>query len=173
MPELIGEIRFDEIQSRVAIAIENFKTNEIFLLQHGLQERNIAPNFANSLKLEFPDWNVDSEYDKIIDSAGEEVFKKAAPMMMRRDSGKIIQLDELELVQVIPDIIIHQRGGKENLLAIEVKLSDNRREIAFDIEKLKAYRRYEKLKYRFALFLRFEYNPDAQTIIAPDGEIWI
>lgn len=70
-----------------------------------------------------------------------------------------------EDVVVIPDIIIHHRRTSNNLLAIEVKTSDNRELIEFDKEKLKAYREYEPLDYQYALFIRFQKLDDTGKFI--------
>jgi hypothetical protein len=85
---------------------------------------------------------------------------------MRRAESGFIHLDEPKKIKVVPDIIIHRRGPKENLLAIEVKTSNDRDEIEFDFEKLRAYREFEPLRYRFALFIRFQEPQEEGEIIA-------
>ncbi len=75
---------------------------------------------------------------------------------MQRSGGGFINLDETKKINVVPDIIIHRRKTRENLLAIEVKTSNVPGKIKFDHEKLRAYREDKTLRYRFTLFIRFQ-----------------
>jgi hypothetical protein len=66
---------------------------------------------------------------------------------------------------VFPDIIVHKRGPKgPNLLVIEAKKSTNK-DAGLDIEKLKAYKSNEHLRYEHAVFLVFRtgYHPGVEA----------
>jgi hypothetical protein len=77
---------------------------------------------------------VDCEYDRL--------FEEAKRLRIRG-----------ELARVIPDIIIHRRNTKKNLLVIEAKKDNDPRGGAADLEKLREFR--TQLGYRHAVFLRF------------------
>lgn len=54
----------DEIKKRVSICLEVFHKNNSILLEIKVNERSVALKFAEYLQIEFPDWNVDCEYNR-------------------------------------------------------------------------------------------------------------
>jgi hypothetical protein len=54
--------------------------------------------------------------------------------------------------EVYPDIIVHHRNTPSNLLVVELKKTTNTASDAYDLAKLRAYRR--ELGYEHALFMR-------------------
>ena len=86
------------------------------------------------LAARFPSWDVDCEYDRLLEEA------------------KKLRLRG-EIARVIPDIIVHRRNTKNNLLVIEAKKDNDPRGMGADREKLREFRR--QLHYRHAVFLRF------------------
>jgi hypothetical protein len=129
-----------EERSRKAVAakldscIELFLRNDANLLGLNANERALTHKFAEYLAKRFPSWDVDCEYDRL--------FQEAKRMRIRGD-----------LARVIPDIIIHHRNTKKNLLVIEAKKDDDPQGEAADLEKLREFR--NQLGYRHAVFLRF------------------
>lgn len=156
MAESIENLNIAEVQERVQRAIDIFGQEERELLLPLGSEQNLAQRLARWLEEEFPTWNVDCEYNRIVDGTSQTARVKVANLLMKRVKKGFIHLNEPKETKVVPDIIIHQRGPGENLLAIEVKKSNNRAEIEFDFEKLRAYRDYPPLNYRFSLFIRFQ-----------------
>ena len=110
------------------------------LLNINSNERSITHRFALYLEKEFPEYHVDCEYNR-------EDFDKKKLLSWR----KSIQSDDKEAQTVYPDIIIHQRATKNNLVVIEAKKSSNCNDD--DIKKLKAYKK--DLKYKYAFFIIF------------------
>ncbi len=92
---------FEGIWQRVNVAIGVLFEQDSFLLENGANERSVSHKFAECLQKQFPDWNVDCEYNR----KGEKT-KKMCDGKRRR---------------IYPDIIIHKRGKEKNLLVIEMK----------------------------------------------------
>ena len=66
-----------------------------------------------------------------------------------------IEPDDVQARTVYPDIIVHHRETKDNLLVIEIKkTSCNQLSNDLDVEKLKEYKR--QLGYTYAIFVRFK-----------------
>lgn len=58
-------------------------------------------------------------------------------------------------VSVYPDIIVHHRGTRDNLLVIEVKKNSNPDGVEGDRQKLAEYKNIEGLAYRHAFMAKF------------------
>ena len=55
-----------------------------------------------------------------------------------------------------PDIIVHKRNTKANLLVVEIKKSNTHEDINLDKDRLKKFTSEEKkYKYRLGLFIMF------------------
>lgn len=169
MPENIDQVDGDEVMQRVHRAITKLENEDLALFNPLGSERNIAQRFALWLQNEFPDWDIDCEYDQIVDHINQTAKKKVAGLLMiRQKNGGFRHLSEPSNKKVIPDIIIHHRGYRENLVAIEIKTSNDNEEIEFDKEKLTAYRMYEPLQYRYSLFVRFQLKSGENNIVAEE-----
>jgi hypothetical protein len=118
------------IAVNVVSAVQQLFDVDAELLIRDLHEKALTAHLANYLRPYFPDWHVDSEYN--------------------RDGPEIKKVDG---IIVVPDIIVHHRGMPDNLLVIEVKKSNTRIPDEEDIEKLHAYRE-SHLRYRHGLFLK-------------------
>ena len=132
-----------QIERRVLQAAESLLTNDAYLLTHNLNERSITHKFAEHLKREFEEWDVDCEYNRDHD------YTKRLHLPPRND----ISSADLDAKTVFPDIIVHRRGTNENIAVIEVKKSTNPEGDEWDMLKLEAFR--TQLGYRVALFFRF------------------
>ncbi len=167
MPENIDQIDSEWIIERVDRAISNLERQEATLFNPLGSERNIAQRFARWLEDEFPDWNIDCEYGQIVNSVNHTAKTKVVEMLLiRQRNGGFRRLTSPQRIKVVPDIIIHHRGRRENLVAIEIKTSNDFEEIEFDKEKLRVYREYEPLRYRYSLFIRFEPMAGEHKIVA-------
>ena len=132
-----------QIEQRVIQAAESLVTYDGYLLTCDLNERSITHKFAEHLQREFPEWNVDCEYNRDHDDT------KRLDLPPRRN----ISSDDLDAKTVYPDIIVHRRGTDLNIVVIEVKKSTNPEGDGWDKRKLAAFR--TQLAYRVALFFRF------------------
>lgn len=128
---------FRYVRPRVIKALRRFYLNDLYLLQEGAHERSMTFRLGMYLQEIFSGWDVDCEYNR---NKFEEDRKKRIPWQL-----------------VYPDVIIHKRGTKNNLLAIEAKpphaSSDD---ISVDEKKIMEYVVYEKLQYQYGLFISFE-----------------
>ncbi len=126
----------EEVIKRVEVSLQAFLSKESYLLQVDAHERSITHKLAEHLQCVFPDWHVDCEYNR----EGHE--------------PKHIFLPKGEHVSVFPDIIVHRRGERQNLLIIEAKKSsagDNSAD--FDRQKLQGY--LKSLRYQVGIFIVF------------------
>jgi hypothetical protein len=136
----VGKSGDSDEGSKVALAakldscIQKFLGNDAKLLVLNANERAITHKFAEYLVPSFPGWQVDCEYDRLL----EETKKLRIRSELRR---------------VIPDIIIHRRNTKENLLVIEAKKDNDPRGNDADLEKLGEFKK--QLGYKHAIFIKF------------------
>jgi hypothetical protein len=114
------------------------------LLELDAKEEAIAFHFARYLQPHFPELHVDFEYS------------------LMGDAPKTVTYDKRPQ-RVFPDVIVHIRHSKTNVLAIELKKDTNREAKDRDIRKLRAYRR--ELEYLHALFLRFGTGESAGAVV--------
>ena len=140
----------EQIITKIYGAYNLLISKERHLFEIDVNERSLTHKFAEYLQIGFPDWNVDCEYNRIgIDKKILEKFKQK------------IDSDNAEGVTVYPDIIIHNRGTKENLVVIEAKkTSSTAKDI--DEDKLKAFK--EELGYKFAYKVIFPVKEKFEAI---------
>jgi hypothetical protein len=153
--ELIDNGPDHGIAKHVCTAISRVLQEDAYLLKVDANERSVSHRLAiyleAELKDEFPDWDVDCEYNR----DGHE------PKTLRLTPTTTTSADA-DGTTVYPDIIVHKRGQQENLLAIEIKKNNRRRGMESDLLKLQCFRR--DLHYRFALFVRFTIGPEPAGI---------
>jgi hypothetical protein len=137
---------FEEINQKVNVAIGVLLKNDAELLKIDVHERSITHKFAEYLQFQFPDWNVDCEYNR----KGE--------FGMKDIHGDIEECTEHKRqYRVFPDIIVHQRKiTKCNLLVIEVKKNTSNKKKECDERKLKFFTdpKFE-YHYSYGLFVEF------------------
>jgi len=133
-------MNFDEIESRVENVLKLFLEKEKFLLENNLNERTISHKLAEQLQKEFPDWDVDCEYNRKFGK-----IKKLHP--------ETIKSDDADAKTVYPDIIIHHRHTDDNLLIIEIKKNASRSDKKDDIDKIIGF--IKEYKYSYGLFIDF------------------
>ena len=99
----------------------------------------------------FEDYNVDCEYNrdgpevpKRLTYDIEEIYKKQGQL------GKY-DIKDTDAKTVYPDIIVHKRKEKNNLIVIEAKKDNSKTSKEIDMEKLRKYKK--ELGYKFAIFL--------------------
>lgn len=143
------------IKQKIIQAYKIFLKHDRPLLQRGVNERSITHKFAEHLQREFPDYDVDCEYNK--------TGLQTKALIGLQNMFKPAPADDKKATTVFPDIIIHHRGErkkrkKNNLVVIEAKknVKTNKR----DFFKLELYKK--QLNYQNACFLTF---PTGQKII--------
>ena len=112
--------------NKVINALHEFYAHEAFLLEKEAGERALTHRLAVHFEKQFPGWEIDCEYDRLGDRT------------LRLPHGTIISTDDHLGKSVYPDIVVHQRGIPDNLLAIEVRKATNHQPPEHDQHKLRA-----------------------------------
>lgn len=138
--EIVGfsaiECSEDQLYEKVEKALRTFFRKDEKLLHIDANERSITHKVAEYLQYQFPDMNVDCEYNR---RGGSGSVKKSS------STGQ----------GILPDIIIHERGtDNNNCLAIEIKIK--KREIKSKTYQNAVDRDYEKLKDYTSLLYRYK-----------------
>ena len=116
---------------KVLSALCEIYRNDYFLIENNCHELSITGAFYRYFRNNFDRWvaekfhdvNIDMEYGKM----GEELCAKPAPL---NNVGKR---------HMRIDFVIHKRGIQtQNILAIEFKLKNRKKDIEWDYEKLKS-----------------------------------
>jgi hypothetical protein len=145
------------IAQMVVKAVRALLAADAHLLEVDASERSISHRLAFHLTDEFPDFDVDCEYNR----DRHETKRLRLP-------GPCARSSDTDGSPVYPDIIVHRRGTNVNVLAIEIKKSTSSVPDDCDIEKLNAFR--QDLGYKSALFLRFECKSKSPTVC---GSRWV
>jgi hypothetical protein len=111
---------------KVVAALKEFYAREAFLFEHDLGERALTHRLAVQLERQFPDFEVDCDFDRL------------GPRTMNLPHGSIVSTDDHLAKSIYPDIVVHQRVVPNNLLAIELRKADNHQPIEHDRHKLRA-----------------------------------
>ena len=137
-----------EVSEKIKNAYRKFLKNDSYLLKVGANERSITHRLAIYLEDEFPDYNVDCEYNRECAD-----IKKISEILNNNIPETVISITHKNgnTISVFPDIIIHHRGTDNNFIVIEAKKTTNN--CKYDKKKLKAYK--TDLKYKHAFFIKF------------------
>jgi hypothetical protein len=110
---------------KVVFALSDFYARETHLLDDDLGERTLTHRLAVALERQFPEWNVDCDYNRL----GERTW--------RLPKASIVSTDDELGKSIYPDVVVHQPGIPENLLAIEVRKASNHQPPEHDRHKLR------------------------------------
>ncbi len=171
----------EKIKDAVRRACEELK-NESNLFTLDVNERTISHRLATILSKDtsFSYFHIDCEYNRF----GSEPTPKRLPFIKTENK---VPFNDVKGSTVFPDIIIHKRGTKENLLVIEVKKDNNKsngtlkitiddkdKEVnpeEFDIEKLKLFtKRDGDFAYQLGIYILFDEKGDSTYKYFKDGE---
>lgn len=141
----------NEIGHRVLSALEVLIDRERHLFEQGVNERSLTHKFACYLQQNFPDWNVDCEYNRDGHDPKELYLPELHP-----------DPEDSDAQTVFPDVIVHRRGEHENLLVIEFKKNPNVNGRRTDLIKLRHYK--GQLGYLHALFVGLGVRPNPTGI---------
>ena len=123
----------EQINSHVISAITKLFENDEVLLRINVSERAITHRLAMYLADEFPEWDVDCEYNR----DGHDHQKLVADLNNLKEPD-----EEPNQSSVYPDIIVHHRAhsfSDNNLLVIEIKKSTNPQNRYLDHRKLEIF----------------------------------
>lgn len=155
----------NKIEEKIKKALNEFCSNDRdkLLLEYGANERSITHRFAVCLAGQFPEYDIDCEYNRmLIDETDFSEFLKKQICL----SFKKVESSDDKGITVYPDIIIHKRDSKEsNLLVIECKTTKNSTFSAkdYDYKKLNAYMNDPNLGYSFSAFIEFPVGGSSKT----------
>jgi hypothetical protein len=135
----------EEIDKKLREALEILIKNDSYLLKNDVNERSITHILAIYLKQIFDGWDVDCEYNRDINER-KKILHEICPPCPRTTNS-----NDTTGKTVYPDLIIHHRLKRDNLVVIEVKKSTNSTGKECDIAKLKAFKK--EFCYRYAIFL--------------------
>lgn len=138
-----------DVRDRLDAAYRELIDQDRYLLEVDANERSLTHKLAEHLQRQFPDWNVDCEYNR----------KNALPKRLH-GVKQVVSTEDTDGTTVFPDIVVHKRGTSDNLIVIEAKKksTDRRSE---DREKLAAYK--AEHGYRFAFSVVFPVLSGAST----------
>ena len=128
------------------------------LLEINVNERTITHKLAEYLQQNFPELNVDCEYNRFEGNATETKVKR---LNLPTDN---INWDDTEAKTIFPDIIVHKRGSRgKNILVIEVKKSSSTVPEVYDRNKLIAFTE-DPYNYELGLFLKIGMEDSEDTM---------
>jgi len=137
-------------------AITAFLAKESDLLDVNTNERSLTHKLAEHLGPRFPEWHVDCEYNRL-----EDAPKRLPP------KNKVFT-DDTEGRTIFPDVIVHKRQIRDNLLVIEVKKASNKNS-KNDISKLEGLTRDDGC-YGYVCGLHLIIDCESKT---PTGHIYV
>jgi hypothetical protein len=149
-------IAVDHVKKRVSRSVRLVRARDSFLLKHAAHERSITHKLAEYLQPEFPDYNVDCEYNK----HGLDV-----KLLPRECDARAQRL-------VYPDIVVHVRGNDDNnILVIEAKPRKHHLVPRCDEAKLVEFTKLDgAYHYQLGLFIGFDELREPQLVWFQDGQ---
>lgn len=152
-----------EVIELLELSLKSLYKFDKILLDRSIKEECINHRFAIYLENHFKNNNkifsVDVEYNRNVTSR-ELIYSEIFPNDRKVFNKKIILSDIENYKEVIPDIIIHERGSnRNNYLCIEAKKVYNRTTEERDIEKLIGLLN-EPFNYKFASLVEYLPNQD-------------
>lgn len=111
---------------KIVAALKEFYAREAFLFEHDLGERALTHRLAVHVERQFPDYEVDCEFDRL------------GPRTLNMPRGSIVSTDDHLGKSIYPDLVVHQRSVPSNLLAIEIRKASNHQPVEHDRHKLRA-----------------------------------
>ena len=169
-----GDFRFMEtldIKNKIKSALEEVLKNDAYLLKININERTIAHKLATYLQCEFPDYDVDCEYNRNVlqDDGQKYIFRlkeKLRVLGLLKEEEKTIDKEIIERL-VYPDIIIHKRDNTtRNICIIEIKKSTSTVPYEYDESKLECYTSSDlgnNLNYQLGVFIEFKAGVETPT----------
>jgi hypothetical protein len=164
-----------DIKDKLINSINRFLKDDYYLIQNNLSERAITHKLGEYLQNEFPNHNVDCEYNKFQKSDENGYFKyidkhigilpsELTKRLEKKYEEKLnkLDLDSLLSLSVYPDIIVHTRGFEgTNVLVVEVKKGHGESD---DLDKLKLRAFTESganpFKYQIGVSIKIKTNKD-------------
>ena len=162
MRRRVDDFSEQDIDKHLGRALAHLTERDAVLFTLNANERSLAFRLALYLAEEFPDFDVDCEYNRHhLDPRHRK--RLHAPELLNL-AGRQPSLEDSDGLTVFPDIIVHHRETDDNLLVIEIKKSTSPVKEDFDLAKLGVYRK--EIGYRFAKFIRLGTHGGDSMIVA-------
>lgn len=164
-------ITYEKLEPIVARALEAFFVHERTLLIVDANERSITHKLAEHLCRAMPSQlglDIDCEYNR----QGLDPKRLNTYPPVNAGYPNQASTEDDKGTTVYPDIIVHRRREKENLLVIEVKKSTNPAEHDRDLHKLREFVLHPDYEYDFGLFLSISTGRHAKREIRASA-IWL
>jgi hypothetical protein len=129
---------------------------ELLEQKFNINERTVMHRLAVYIEEEFPDYDVDCEYNRMVDPTGNITDGDYWAKTINLEVDEFISGEDDEAKTVFPDIIIHRRRQPVNYVVIELKVKWKNSLKAFDLRKLSAYKK--DLHYQFAILIEIDEN---------------
>lgn len=152
-------INWEQLREHLDAAVAQFLAHDAYLVENDANERSMTHRFAIYLQSRLPEFHVDCEYNR-----DGNVPKRLA---IRQRTA--VPDNDTDATTIFPDIIVHERGTRNNILVIEAKKAG--RPTERDRDKILAFMTDDAYKYRFGAQLIFQGHPpriDIQQIHAPE-----
>lgn len=140
----------EQMRARMARSLARLQDQDAYLLLERGHEQAITHRLAIYLQDEFPGWHVDVEFNRNQDDAKRLYY--------RRDTDDFPAEHNIR-----PDIIVHQRGTRRNLLIVEAKRQGQ--PTADDVEKLRRATEPEgELEYAYGALVELAPGPETSKV---------
>jgi hypothetical protein len=146
---------FQEIEQKIKNALLRFYKEDSYLIDNNVHERSLTFRLGMYLQNEFPDYNVDCEYNKVGNGDPKRIDLL---MKAQQDCPQDCNKCAANKCVVFPDIIVHKRGREENILVIEAKTAWSTQSKNNDYKKLKALIDSGEYHYQLGVAFRFSGN---------------
>jgi hypothetical protein len=134
-----------DVRQRFEHALQRLQESDRYLLENDLSERCIAARLAMYLQPEFPDHNVDVEYNRF----GDRVKRLPLPPECVR------RLNRAGDPPAVLDAIVHRRGPDgPNILVLELKKTSN--PAPRDCDRIRVHAFRAQLEYEFGTLIECE-----------------
>lgn len=120
---------------KIVASVLRFAESDYKLLVSDANEDSISAKIAQQMEVEFPEWDVDTQYNRFGIGIKTKLIKMSKAKFLEYKQRGVtpnfqISIDELyrnpESAPVFPDIIVHKRNEElNNHLIIEVKKRNN------------------------------------------------
>lgn len=142
-----------EVKEKVLRALRQFMARDRYLLAVAANERSLTHRLAIYIEQEFPDYNVDCEFQK--DGKELKILERFAKSKAP-NSGL-----------AYPDIIVHHRGTTDNHVVVETKTSlthtDCGKSSACYCDQCKLWAYRDELGYRHAFYVVFPFAQELKS----------
>jgi hypothetical protein len=137
-------VDWTEVEQKFKRAVDQLMIHDRQLLVADVHERTLTAQLAHYLSNEFPNWDVDCEYNRRGDLTKRLHWRDGPPG------------DQSE--KVYPDIIIHRRNTNANLVVVEAKKDDG--DVEEDEKRVAAFKASGDFAYEHGVLIRFVTRPN-------------